>query len=96
MYLNTEIVFSDCLHVKLYKCVKDALKGDKPKHDFFLEEFYGLETGFTYDKELHVLAILCHKQITVFSFDTRDTLIKFEIKIRHAIGEGMLLFNRIL
>ncbi|XP_069122722.1 uncharacterized protein [Argopecten irradians] len=78
---------ADRMQVLLYKCVKDAIKGESAKHDFYLEDFYGLETGFSLDKENNVLAIICHKQITTFAFENRETLIKFEVKIRTAIGE---------
>ncbi|XP_060080120.1 uncharacterized protein LOC132559511 [Ylistrum balloti] len=78
---------ADRMQVLLYKCVKDAIKGESAKHDFYLEDFYGLETGFSQDKENNVLAIICQKQITTFAFENRETLIKFEVKIRTAIGE---------
>ncbi|XP_033753145.1 uncharacterized protein LOC117336640 [Pecten maximus] len=78
---------ADRMQVLLYKCVKDAIKGEGAKHDFYLEDFYGLETGFSQDKENNVLAIVCQKQITTFAFESRETLIKFEVKIRTAIGE---------
>ncbi|OWF47777.1 uncharacterized protein LOC110453936 [Mizuhopecten yessoensis] len=78
---------ADRMQVLLFKCVKDALKGENAKHDFYLEDFYGLETGFSQDKENNVLAIVCQKQITTFAFENRETLIKFEVKIRTAIGE---------
>ncbi|KAJ8318104.1 hypothetical protein KUTeg_003195 [Tegillarca granosa] len=67
--------------------VADSVKGAKPKHEFHVEGFYGLETGFTLDKESNVLAILCHKQITLFAFDNREVLIQFEIRIRKSLGE---------
>jgi hypothetical protein len=79
---------ADQLHVQLYKLdVKDVHKR-QPKANFNLEGFFGLETGFSYDKEANVLAIVCLKQVSLFSFENRDNLIQFEIKIRKSLGEG--------
>lgn len=81
-------MFSDQLSVQLYKVdVKDVHKR-QPKANFNIEGFFGLETGFSYDKETNVLAIVCQKQVTLFSFENRDNLIQFEIKIRRSLGEG--------
>ena len=83
-------VFSiaDRLLVQLYKDVKDSIKGGSPKSSFPLDGFYGLESGICFDKETSVLAIICQKLITLFAFDSRETLIQFEIKIRRSLGEG--------
>lgn len=86
--LTLNLYFTDRLQVLLFKDVKDSVKGAKPKHEFHVEGFYGLETGFTVDKESNVLAIVCHKQITLFAFDNREVLIQFEIRIRKSLGEG--------
>ncbi|ESO81988.1 hypothetical protein LOTGIDRAFT_135541 [Lottia gigantea] len=73
----------------LYKDVKEAIKdGCKPKSCFPIEHFYGLQSGFTYEKENNIMAIICQKQITLFSFENREDLIQFEIKIRRSLGEG--------
>ncbi|XP_062604579.1 uncharacterized protein LOC134266347 [Saccostrea cucullata] len=78
---------ADQLNVQLFKVdVKDVHKR-QPKTNFNLEGFFGVETGFSYDKETNVLAIICQKQITLFSFENRDNLIQFEIKIRRSLGE---------
>ena len=77
----------------LYKDVRDSVKGANPKSSFPLDGFYGLESGICYDKETSVLAIICHKHIVLFAFDSRETLIQFEIKIRRSLGEGMTRIN---
>ena len=51
-------------------------------------DFYGIESGFPLDKEAHVLAILCDKNIIILSFNARETLIEWEIRIRNHLGEG--------
>ncbi|XP_050391390.2 uncharacterized protein LOC126810400 isoform X2 [Patella vulgata] len=79
---------ADRLQVLLYKDVKDAIKdGSKPKSCFPIESFFGLQSGFSYDKENNALAIICQKQVTLFSFENREDLINFEIKIRKSLGE---------
>lgn len=89
------VFFSDQLNVQLYKVdVKDVHKR-QPKANFNIEGFFGLETGFNYDKETNVLAIVCQKQVTLFSFENRDNLIQFEIKIRRSLGEGTKSWKKI-
>lgn len=83
-------MFSDRLIVHLYKDVKESVKGGHPKSVFPLDCFYGLESGICYDKETSVLAIICQKQITLLAFESRETLIQFEIKIRRSLGEGKI------
>lgn len=68
--------------------MKESVKGGNPKNTFPLDGFYGLESGICYDKETSVLAIICQKQITLLAFESRETLIQFEIKIRRSLGEG--------
>ena len=80
--------FSDRLIVYLFKDVKDSVKGASPKSHFPLDGFYGLESGICFDKETSVLAIICQKVITLLAFESRETLIQFEIKIRRSLGEG--------
>lgn len=76
----------------LYKDVHQALRaGGRIKTSFPLEGYFGLESGFTFDKENNVLAIICQKQITLLAFETRDYLIQFEIKVRQSLGQGQLL-----
>ncbi|KAL4240093.1 Protein Dok-7 [Mactra antiquata] len=78
---------ADRLIVHLYKDVKESVKGGHPKSVFPLDSFFGLESGICFDKETSVLAIICMKQITLLAFDSRETLIQFEIKIRRSLGE---------
>lgn len=78
---------ADRLIVHLFKDVKESVKGGHPKTTFPLDGFYGLESGICFDKETSVLAIICQKQITLLAFESRETLIQFEIKIRRSLGE---------
>ncbi|KAH9490047.1 hypothetical protein Btru_035509 [Bulinus truncatus] len=79
---------ADQLQVVLYKDVCQAVKDEaKPKNIFVLEAFFGLDAGIAYDKEAHVLAIICQKSICLMAFEQRENMIQFEIKIRQSLGE---------
>ncbi|KAK7004506.1 protein Dok-7 [Biomphalaria glabrata] len=79
---------ADQLQVLLYKDVSQAVKEEaKPKTIFTLEAFFGLDAGIAFDKELHVLAIICHKSTSLMAFEQREHMIQFEIKIRQSLGE---------
>ncbi|KAK3091564.1 hypothetical protein FSP39_020836 [Pinctada imbricata] len=78
---------ADCLHVQLYKDVRVSTKWVQPKSSFYIECFYGLETGIRYDKENHVIAVICQKQVILLAFENRESVINFEIKIRRSLGE---------
>ena len=80
---------TDRLTVTLFKDVSDASRPDaKPKTSFQLEGYLGLDTGFSYDKEDNVMAIVCLKVVYLLSFELREEMIHFEIKIRQSLGEG--------
>ena len=73
----------------LYKDVHEALRaGGKVKTSFPLDGYLGLESGFTLERESNVLAVICHKHVTLLAFDTREYLIQFEVKIRRSLGQG--------
>lgn len=84
-----KIFLSDCLQLLLYKDVHESLRaGGRVKTSLMLEGYYGLESGFSFDKEVNVLAIICQKHIAVMAFDNRENLILFEVKIRRSLGQG--------
>ncbi|KAL8604222.1 hypothetical protein ACOMHN_014790 [Nucella lapillus] len=91
---------ADQLQLVLYKDVHEALRaGGKVKSQFPLEGYYGLESGFSLDRETNVLAVLCVKQVTLLAFHTREYLIQFEVKIRRSMGQelwGEQLNSRLL
>ncbi|XP_025086572.1 uncharacterized protein LOC112559481 isoform X2 [Pomacea canaliculata] len=79
---------ADCLQLLLYKDVHESLRaGGRVKTSLMLEGYYGLESGFSFDKEVNVLAIICQKHIAVMAFDNRENLILFEVKIRRSLGQ---------
>ncbi|GFR99478.1 protein Dok-7 [Elysia marginata] len=79
---------ADLLQVILYKDVTEFRRADaKPKSVFSLDGFFGLNSGFSYDREPFVMAILCQKSISLMAFEYRDDMIQFEINIRQSLGE---------
>ncbi|XP_005100299.1 serine/arginine repetitive matrix protein 1 [Aplysia californica] len=79
---------ADRLQVSLFKDVVEVLRQDaKPKSVFALEGFLGLDAGFRHDREAHVMAIICQKNVHLMAFEIRENMIQFEIKIRQSLGE---------
>ncbi|GAB1598049.1 uncharacterized protein LOC115218370 isoform X1 [Argonauta hians] len=87
---------ADRLQVYLYKDTKDALKEGNAKNTFPLEGFYGIESGFSYEKEDNVMAIICQKSVILMSFESRELMIHFELRIRRCLGEEHQFRVRIL
>ncbi|XP_076458101.1 LOW QUALITY PROTEIN: uncharacterized protein LOC143291866 [Babylonia areolata] len=79
---------ADRLQLVFYKDVQEALKaGGKVKAAFSLDGYCGLESGFQVDREEHVLALLCLRQVTLLAFQAREDLVQFEVKIRRCLGQ---------
>ncbi|CAL1543176.1 unnamed protein product, partial [Lymnaea stagnalis] len=79
---------ADQLQVVLFKDVNEVVKDDpKPKSVFALDSFFGLDSGFPFDRETNVLAIICQKQVHLMAFDLSEKMIEFEIRIRQSLGE---------
>lgn len=74
--------FSDCVHLQLYKDLKERQKNGQTKASLSLQQFLGFESGFTLDKESNTLAILCEDVVPVLAFDTREILIQWRVKVR--------------
>ncbi|KAF8765145.1 Protein Dok-7 like protein [Argiope bruennichi] len=78
---------ADCLHIQLYRDSKERCKNGPTKASLSLEDFLGLETGFTLDKESNTLAIICSELVVVLAFDNRELLIQWQVKIRANLVE---------
>ena len=85
---------SDRLHISLYKDGNERYKNGQEKAMFPLEEFYGIESGFSLDKEQHVMAIVCQDMVVLLALYSTEVMIQWEIKIRANLGEGRYLFRR--
>lgn len=47
-----------------------------------------METAFTLDKESNTLALICLELEVVLAFDSRETLIHWQVHIRNHLPEG--------
>ena len=81
-------IFTDRLHISLYKNAQDCFKDGQAKTTLPLEDFFGIESGFALDRESHVMAIVCTNSVLLLAFHNRETLIQWEIRIRSHLGEG--------
>ncbi|VVC94572.1 unnamed protein product [Leptidea sinapis] len=50
---------TNCVHIQLYKDLKERQKNGQTKASLSLQQYLGFESGFTLDKESNTLAILC-------------------------------------
>ena len=66
--------------------------GTKIKPIFILEHYLGIESGFICDHESNTMAIICLKQIILFSFETREILLQWQTKLREHFCKGKLFF----
>uniref|UniRef100_A0A1B6LXP4 Uncharacterized protein n=1 Tax=Graphocephala atropunctata TaxID=36148 RepID=A0A1B6LXP4_9HEMI len=79
---------ADCIHLQLYRDSKERYKQGQTKASLSLENFLGIQSGFTLDKESNTLAIICPEVIVVLAFDTREHLMQWQVKISANLGEG--------
>ncbi|XP_049876318.1 uncharacterized protein LOC126373959 [Pectinophora gossypiella] len=79
---------ADCVHLQLYKDLKERQKNGQTKSSLSLQQYLGFESGFTLDKESNTLAILCEDVVPVLAFDTRESLIQWRVKVQHNLGSS--------
>ncbi|KAL4702669.1 hypothetical protein ACJJTC_002393, partial [Scirpophaga incertulas] len=77
-----------CVHLQLYKDLKERQKNGQTKASLSLQQFLGFESGFTLDKESNTLALLCEDVVPVLAFDTRENLIQWRVKVQHNLGSS--------
>lgn len=73
------LLFLDCLSLQFYKNIKDRQRQVFPKESLSLEEYLGVEYGFTLDKELNTLGVICQDKIVILAFDTKEKLIQWQV-----------------
>jgi hypothetical protein len=76
------LLLPDCVHLQLYKDLKERTRNGQTKASLSLQQFLGFESGFTLDKESNTLALLCEDVVPVLAFDTREILIQWRVKVR--------------
>ncbi|CAG9564451.1 unnamed protein product [Danaus chrysippus] len=79
---------SNCVHLQLYKDLKERQKSGQTKASLSLQQYLGFESGFTLDKESNTLAILCEDVVPVLAFDTREMLMQWRVKVQHNLGSS--------
>ncbi|OWR43660.1 hypothetical protein KGM_201006B, partial [Danaus plexippus plexippus] len=77
-----------CVHLQLYKDLKERQKSGQTKASLSLQQYLGFESGFTLDKESNTLAILCEDVVPVLAFDTREMLMQWRVKVQHNLGSS--------
>ncbi|KAI1291994.1 Protein Dok-7 [Halotydeus destructor] len=79
---------TDCIHLQLYRDNKERRKNATTKSSLSLEGFLGMETGFTLDKESNTMALICSEMTVILGFDSRETLLQWQAKLRVHLPEG--------
>ena len=72
----------------MYRDIADSFKAGTEKASFSLQDFYGIQSGFSLDKEHHVLALICLRHVTLLAFDNYESLNVWRIIIREHLGQG--------
>lgn len=81
--------YPDCLVLLVYKDKTDKTQGHKERASLTLEDICGLEVSAQgLEGAPYTLAVVCLSQAAVLGFDSKDTLLAWEIRIRYSLGEG--------
>ena len=51
-----------------------------------------METGFTLDKESNTLALICREIVVILAFDSRESLIQWQVHVRNHTQEGKMQY----
>lgn len=81
---------ADCLSLLVYKEKKKGKEkgsGHKERLNVTLEGICGVEPGLGYDGVSYTLSILCLARMLVLGFNSRDTLLAWDARIRYSLGE---------
>jgi hypothetical protein len=84
-------LLADRLHISLYKTARDRYHNGQEKINIPLENFYGIASEFQLDREMHVMAIVCHKENILLAFQNTETLLAWVLTVRKQLGEGTSL-----
>ncbi|KAM3590937.1 uncharacterized protein V6R79_019103 [Siganus canaliculatus] len=78
---------ADCLVLLVFKDKPDKVQGNKERSSLTLEEICGLEVGQWYEGVALTLAILCLNQAALLGFDSKETLLAWDARLRYSLGE---------
>lgn len=78
----------DCLVLLVFKDKSDKAQGNKERVSVTLEEICGLEAAQWYEGVAFTLTILCLNQAALLGFDSKETLLAWDARLRYSLGEG--------
>ena len=87
-YLDFLLLVPDRHHILLYRSTRTASCGGDEKTNISLEDYFGMQTGFSLDREHHVLALICQRHVTFLAFDNDRELDFFRISIEENTGKS--------
>uniref|UniRef100_A0AAY4ATI5 Docking protein 7 n=1 Tax=Denticeps clupeoides TaxID=299321 RepID=A0AAY4ATI5_9TELE len=78
---------ADCLSLLVYKDKSDKSKGHRERSSLTLGDICGLEPGLSYEGIGYTLAIVCLAQTVLLGFESRESLLAWELHVRYSLGE---------
>ncbi|CAL8241961.1 unnamed protein product [Merluccius merluccius] len=79
---------ADCLLLLVFKDKSDKARGHAERASVTLEDICGLEVRVQgLEGAPYTLAVLCLSQAAILGFDSKDTLLAWEVRIRYSLGE---------
>ncbi|XP_030643625.1 protein Dok-7 [Chanos chanos] len=78
---------ADCLSLLVYKDKSEKVKTQRERSHVTLGDICGLEAWLGYEGVSYALAILCITQTVVMGFDSKDSLLAWDTRIRYSLGE---------
>ncbi|CAL8377637.1 unnamed protein product [Boreogadus saida] len=79
---------ADCLVLLVFKDKSEKAQGHRERASITLEDICGLEvSGQGLEGAPFTLAVLCLTQAAVLGFDSKDTLLAWEVRVRYSLGE---------
>lgn len=86
-------VCPDCLVLLVFKDKWDKTQGTRERTSVTLEEICGLEVTQCFEGVAFTLTILCLQQAALLGFDSKETLLAWDARLRYTLGEGELIFS---
>lgn len=78
----------DCLVLQAFKDKSDKVQRNPERSATTLEEICGLELGQWNEGVAFTLAVVCLTQTTLLGFESKDSLLAWEARLRYSLGEG--------
>ncbi|XP_075906693.1 protein Dok-7-like isoform X2 [Nelusetta ayraudi] len=78
---------ADCLVLLVFKDKWDKTQGIRERASITLEEICGLEVAQCFEGVAFTLTILCLQQAALLGFDSKETLLAWDARLRYTLGE---------